>query len=63
MENLTQPANGVSLGSLIVGHHCHCLNNGKALRNITDGNPLHQNDNECHHQLDILVKVVNDAAP
>ena len=36
--------------------------NGKALRNITDGNPLHQNDNQCSHQVIILVKVVNDAA-
>ena len=37
--------------------------NGKALRNITDGNPFCQNDNECRHRIVILVKVVNDAGP
>ena len=39
------------------------INNGKALRNITDCNPLHQNDVKCRNQIVILVKVVNDAAP
>ena len=39
------------------------LNNGRTLWNITDGNPLCQNDDKCHHQIIILVKVVNDAAP
>ena len=32
------------------------INNSKALRNITD-------DNLLRHQIDILVKVVNDAGP
>ena len=32
------------------------INNCKALRNITEDNPL-------RHQIVILVKVVNDAAP
>ena len=36
------------------------LNNGQALRNITDGNLLHQNDNKLCHQIIILVKVVSD---
>ena len=39
------------------------INNDKALRNITDGNPLCQNDDEWRHQIVILVKVVNDAFP
>ena len=34
------------------------INNDKALRNITDGNP---NDDECRHQIVILFKAVNDA--
>ena len=37
--------------------------NSKALRNINDGNLFSQNDNECRHQIIILVKVYNDAAP
>ena len=39
------------------------INNGKALRNITDSNQLRQNDEECFHQIVILVKIINDAAP
>ena len=39
------------------------FNNGRALRNINDVNPLRQNDDECRHQVIILVKVVNDATP
>ena len=39
------------------------LSNGKALWNITDRNPLHQNNDELHHEIVILVKVVNGAAP
>ena len=39
------------------------INNGKVLWNITDNNLLGQNDDECHHQIIILVKVVNDTAP
>ena len=34
------------------------INNGKALRKINDDNPLSQNDNQCHHQIVIFVKVV-----
>ena len=32
-----------------------------ALRNISDADPLRHNDDECHHQIIILFKVVNDA--
>ena len=39
------------------------INNAKALRNITDDNPLGHNDAECRHQIVILVEVINDAAP
>ena len=39
------------------------INNGKVLWNITDNNLLGQNDEQCHHQIIILVKVVNDASP
>ena len=34
-----------------------------ALRNISDADPLRHNDDECRHQIVILFKVVNDAAP
>ena len=30
---------------------------------INDDNLLHQNDEECHNQIVILVRVVYDAAP
>ena len=39
------------------------VSNSRALRNITDNNPLHQNDDECRHQIVILVKVIHKAAP
>ena len=39
------------------------LNDGMALRNISDADPLCHNDYECHHQIVILFKAVNDAAP
>ena len=39
------------------------FNNYSALHNMNDINPLCQNDGECRHQLVILVKAVNDAAP
>ena len=51
--------------------HCHNLNrmmeiepltnNGRALRNITDGNPLRQNDNESerHFFLFFVVQLPN----
>ena len=39
------------------------LKNSRLLWNITDGNLLRQNDDKCHHQIVILVEVVNDAAP
>ena len=32
-------------------------------RNISDADPLRHNDDECRHQIVILFKVVNDAAP
>ena len=35
------------------------INNGKALPNITTGNTLYQNDDECCHQIIILVEVGN----
>ena len=38
------------------------FNNGRAIGNISDINLLRQNDDKCHHQIVILVKVVNDAA-
>ena len=38
------------------------FNNGKELRNITDANPLLQKNEECHHQIVILDKIVNDTA-
>ena len=31
------------------------INNSKALQNITDDNPLNQNDDECGHQIIILI--------
>ena len=39
------------------------INKGLALRNITDNNPLCNNDAKCRHQIVILLKVVNDATP
>ena len=33
------------------------------LMNVDDTNPLRQNDDEYHHQIVIIGKVVNDAAP
>ena len=39
------------------------FNNDRALYNLNDDNPLRQNDDECHNQMVILVKVINDAAP
>ena len=39
------------------------INNGQELPNTTDDNLLRQNYDECHHQIAILVKVINDAAP
>ena len=39
------------------------LNDSMALRNISDADPLHHNDNKCRHQFVILFKVINDAAP
>ena len=38
-------------------------NDGMALRNISDADPLCHNDVECRHQNVILFKVVNDATP
>ena len=39
------------------------LNDAMALTNINNGNPLCHNDNLCHHQIVILLEVVNDATP
>ena len=39
------------------------LNDAMALPNINNGNPLRHNDDLCRHQIVILLKVVNDAAP
>ena len=39
------------------------IKNGKALRNINYVNQLLHNDDECRHQIVILVHVVNDDAP
>ena len=39
------------------------LNDAMALPNINNGNPLHQNDDLCRHQIVILLEVDNDATP
>ena len=39
------------------------LNDPMALLNINNGNLLRHNDNLCHHQIVILLEVVNDAGP
>ena len=39
------------------------LNDGLALQNIADGNPLRHYDNKHHHQIVILIQVVNEIAP
>ena len=39
------------------------LNDSMALRNISDTDQLRHNDDECRHQIVILFKVINDAAP
>ena len=39
------------------------LNDAMALLNINNGNLLRHNDDLCHHQIVILLEVVNDAAP
>ena len=39
------------------------FNDGRPFWNINDVNPLHQNDDKCHHQIVIIAQVVNDAAP
>ena len=44
---------GGFINSLII---MMALYNSRALQNITDDNPLCQNDDECHHQIAILVK-------
>ena len=38
-------------------------NDGMALPNINNGNPLRHNDDLCRHPIVILLEVVNDAAP
>ena len=38
------------------------LNDGLALSNFTDSNPL-RHDDKYRHQIIILIQVVNDAAP
>ena len=38
------------------------INDGRALQNITDGNPLRQNDDRCRHQIVIFIKIVSNAA-
>ena len=49
-----------SLSLHVKGRSCYIRT---PLQNITKGNPLCQNDNECHHQIVILVTVINYAAP
>ena len=39
------------------------LNDSMALQNISDADQLRHNDDECRHQIVILFKVINDAAP
>ena len=39
------------------------INNGMALQNITDGDPLWQNDDKCRYQIVIFIKIIRDTAP
>ena len=39
------------------------LNDGIALPNINNGNPLRHYADLCRHQIVILLEVINDAAP